>query len=115
MNEKKQLKGLSLALNQITKQSISSYWWALDISELAYESVREDFGDEVDKSDYCYLYAVLQKEWIFEDLKEAINEAMEDILSQYYELYENPRLYYDWKYYKSEWIKDNEHKLVEVQ
>lgn len=237
MNEKKQLQGLSLALNQITKQSISSYWWALNIGELAYDSVMEDFHeyfgdevdidwkkvqlkdcdfdfdyiqnldeyesdifeqkifeyipdfdkklekyglyynwisiwkpkyynynddelsihlwfdenesdiipdelnpiiqdyidniriksydgycsfepskiDEVDKSDYCYLYAVLQKEWIFEDVKEAIDEAMEDILSQYYELYENPKLYYDWKYYKSEWIKDDEYKLVEVQ
>ena len=237
MNEKKQLQGLSLALNQITKQSISSYWWTLDFSDCIYELVKEDFGevfgdevkiwwkkvqlkdcdfdfdyienldeyesdifekkifeyipdfdkklekwwlyyvwlsiwkpqfynynddelsihlwfdesevdnipdelkpiiqdyidniriksydgycsfepskiDEVDKSDYCYLYAVLQKEWIFEDVKEAINDAIEDISSNYYELYENPKLYYDWKYYTSKWIKGDKYKLVEVQ
>ena len=34
--------------------------------------------EEVTRSDYCTIRAILQKEWIFEDLKDAINDVIMD-------------------------------------
>lgn len=231
------MKNISLAINNITRQSISSYWWTLDLSESIYELVKEDFYEnfgenvkigwkkvklsdcdfdfdyiddlieyqkdifqnkvfqyipdfcerlskyglffkefsiwkpkyynynddellihfwydenkdwmkenpeliniiqdyidnirirsydwycsfessninEVDQSDYCYMYAVLVKEWILDDVKEAIKDAIEDIWSEYYELYQNPTLYYNWKYYKSEWDQKKDKCILQL-
>lgn len=56
--------------------------------------------DRVDRLDYAYLWAVLQKEWIYEWVQKAIEESWQDIQD---EMWEYTLVRYLYKYEDEEW------------
>ena len=80
--------------NYIDNIRVESYDW--------YISFEPSKIEDIDKSDYAFLYAILDKENLIEPFKQSIDEAIEDFYESYYEYYYTVYYYERKKYRLSE-------------
>ena len=64
-----------------------------------YISFEPDSVEEVEMSDYAYLYAILDKEWMLDDVRQWIEEWIQTVNEYDYEFIDRERYEYEWKKY----------------
>ena len=61
--------------------------------------------DDVDFNDYCVLRAILTKEEIYDEVKEAIRDCVEEEWYEWRDLSANKYYEVNWKHYKFDWLQ----------
>ena len=77
--------------NYIDNIRVKSYDW--------YISFEPSKIEDIDKSDYAFLYAILDKENLIEPFKQIIDSSIEDCYEDYYEYFYTYYMY-NWKKYR---------------